>query len=181
LTKNKKSFAEGVAVKLIEPSNNRVIPFCEHFGVCGGCKWQMLPYSFQLQYKQEQVQDQLIRIGGLSLPAIQPILGSHNTTYYRNKLEFTFGAQRYLSAEEIAQHEGASILSEKALGFHAPKLFDKIVPINQCYLQPEPSNAILKTLKEYTQAKNLAYYDFKKQEGWLRNVIIRVATTGEVL
>ncbi len=181
VTKNKKSYAEGRMTRLIAPSPLRSEPFCIHFGICGGCKWQMLPYSKQLEYKQQQVEDQLKRIGHIELPPIMPILGSQSERFYRNKLEFTFGSKRYYSFEEIAAANGAEIPVEPALGFHAPGLFDKIVPVRNCFLQPDPSNKILNVLREYTKVHQLPYYDFRAQEGWLRNVIIRVATTGEVL
>ncbi len=181
LTKNKKSWAEGRVMEMLTPSPQRVTPFCPHFGICGGCKWQMIPYSQQLVYKQQQVTDQLRRISHVDLPEVMPILGSPNDKYYRNKLEFTFSTKRYYTFEEIAAANGAKIENEPALGFHAPGLFDKVVPIHTCYLQPEPTNILLSVLRKYTEANNLQYYDHRGQQGWLRNVIIRVATTGEVL
>jgi len=180
ITKDKKSWAQGRVTRLVTPSTLRVQPFCQHFGTCGGCKWQMLPYSQQLVYKQQQVADQLLRIGHVSLPPIQPILGSGMERYYRNKLEFTFSAHRYLTFEEIADRD-EKIAPVPALGFHAPGLFDKVVEIKTCYLQPEPTNTLLTLLREYTEARQLPYYNFKEQNGWLRNVVLRVATTGEVL
>lgn len=179
--KNKKSFAEGIAINLIEPSDLRVEPFCEHFGVCGGCKWQMLPYQKQLEYKQQQVADQLKRIGHLELPEIMPISGSPKERYYRNKLEFTFSAHRYRTREELDAAGDKDLPQEKALGFHAPGMFDKVVEINQCYLQEEPTNTLLNVLREYTEKHDLPYYDHRAHTGWLRNIIIRVARTGEVL
>lgn len=181
VVKQKKSWAEGRVLELVTPSPDRTEPFCPHFGVCGGCKWQMVPYEQQIAYKQQQVTDQLERIGHISLPPMDPILGSPLQRYYRNKLEFTFSTQRYRTNEEIKAANGAAFEPEPALGFHAPGLFDKVVPINTCYLQPEPSNAILNTLKHYAEAHNLPYYDYRAQYGWLRNVVIRVARTGEVL
>ena len=180
IMKDKKSWAEGRLLKLVEPSPFRIEPFCQHFGVCGGCKWQMLPYSMQLQYKQQQVIDQLKRIGHLELPGMQPIIGSPHERHYRNKLEFTFSAQRYLTFEEV-QNRDEHYVPEPALGFHAPGLFDKVVAISTCYLQNEPTNLLVNTLRAYTEERKLPYYDYKAQYGWLRNVIIRVATTGEVL
>lgn len=179
--KNKKSYAEGKVLKLVQPSPLRVEPFCPHFGVCGGCKWQMLPYEQQLQYKQQQVADQLKRIGHVELPPIQPILGSPVQTNYRNKLEFTFCTHRYRTQEELKAAEGEVLAPEPALGFHAPGLFDKVVPINECYLQPEPTNTLLKVLREYTEQHALPYYDHRMHTGWLRNIMLRVARTGEVL
>ncbi len=181
ITKNKKNWAEGTMTGLVSPSEQRIEPFCTHFGICGGCKWQMLPYQQQLAYKQQQVADQLQRIGHIELPPIQPILGSQYERHYRNKLEFTFSAHRYRTFEELQAAGDAVLPQEHALGFHAPGLFDKVVPIHTCYLQNEPTNLLLKVLREYTEARQLSYYDYRAQQGWLRNVIIRVATTGEVL
>lgn len=180
IIKDKKSWAQARATRLVTPSPMRVQPFCSHFGVCGGCKWQMLPYSQQLAYKQQQVADQLSRIGHVDLPPIMPILGSENERYYRNKLEFTFSEHRYRTFEEI-QDRSEKLPHQPALGFHAPGLFDKVVEIDQCYLQPEPTNTLLTVLRSYTQQRKHLYYDYKAQYGWLRNVIIRVATTGQVL
>lgn len=183
LGKSKKSFAEGRAVAILVPSPDRIAPFCPHFGVCGGCKWQMLPYAQQLVYKQQQAGDQLNRLSGIPLPEIAPIVGSEADRYYRNKLEFTFCAQRYFTDEEIqnARTLDVPLEQEPALGFHAPGRFDKVVPIQTCYLQPEPTNILLAALRRYTEEKGLPYYHPRTHEGWLRNVIIRVATTGEVL
>lgn len=178
--KDKKSWAQGRMTELVTPSPLRIAPFCQHFGVCGGCKWQMLPYKQQLIYKQQQVTDQLQRIGQVELPDVQPIIGSPHERYYRNKLEFTFSAQRYRSFEEIAVRN-EKFTPEPALGFHAPGLFDKVVEIHTCYLQHEPTNILLNVLRQYTVAKKLPYYDLKAHTGWLRNVVIRVTTTGEVL
>ena len=181
LTKSKKSWAEGKVTELVVPSSLRAVPFCQHFGVCGGCKWQMLPYAQQLIYKQQQVEDQLKRIGQVALPEVQPILGSHKEKYYRNKLEFTFSAQRYRTNEEIQAANGALLPKEHALGFHAPGLFDKVVPIYTCYLQDEPTNLLLEVLRTYTEKKGHKYYDYRLQDGWLRNVILRRTKAGEVL
>lgn len=180
VTKDKKSWAQGRMTKLVKPSELRVEPFCQHFGVCGGCKWQMLPYSKQLEYKQQQVEDQLKRIGHVELPEIQKISGSAYERFYRNKLEFTFSSQRYRTFEEIAARS-EKFEPEPALGFHAPGLFDKVVEIHTCYLQHEPTNTLLKVLRDYTKANNLSYHDIKQHTGWLRNVTIRVTTTNQVL
>jgi 23S rRNA (uracil1939-C5)-methyltransferase len=183
LSKSKQSYAEGKALAITGPSPDRVAPFCPHFGVCGGCKWQMLPYEKQAAYKQQQVHDQLTRISGIPLPEINPIIGADadKTRYYRNKLEFTFSATRYFTPAEIARADESGLVQEPALGFHAPGLFDKVVPIHTCYLQPEPTNILLNILRTYTEALGLSYYDFRKQQGWLRNVIIRVARSSEVM
>jgi 23S rRNA (uracil1939-C5)-methyltransferase len=180
IIKDKKSWAQGRTTRLVQPSPQRIDAFCQHFGVCGGCKWQMLPYQQQLVYKQQQVADQLSRIGQVALPPIEPIIGSPHERYYRNKLEFTFSASRYRTFEEIGER-AEKFTPEPALGFHAPGLFDKVVEIRTCYLQQDPTNTLLTVLREYTTAKGFAYYDFKAHTGWLRNVVIRVATTGEVL
>jgi 23S rRNA (uracil1939-C5)-methyltransferase len=180
IIKDKKSWAQGRTTRLVEPSPQRIEPFCQHFGVCGGCKWQMLPYSQQLIYKQQQVSDQLQRIGNVELPEIQTIIGSPHERYYRNKLEFTFSTNRYLTFAEIANRE-EKIAPVPALGFHAPGIFDKVVEIQTCYLQQEPTNQLLTELRTYTEERNLPYYDFKVQYGWLRNVVIRITSTGEVL
>ncbi|MCC6185560.1 MAG: 23S rRNA (uracil(1939)-C(5))-methyltransferase RlmD [Chitinophagaceae bacterium] len=181
ITKNKKSFAEGRMARLVSPSPLRVTPFCTHFGVCGGCKWQMLPYENQLLYKQQQVADQMRRIGHVTLPEIEPIAGSERTTFYRNKLEFTFSNKRYRTVEELSELGDKEVPQEQGLGFHAPGLFDKVVPVHYCHLQSEPSNKILNTLRKYTEEHSLPYYDFRAHTGYMRNVTIRVATTGEVL
>jgi len=179
--KDKKSFAEGKALKILEFSKDRVTPFCEHFGICGGCKWQMLPYEKQLEYKQQQVQDQLERLGNIELPIIKPIIGSDRQRFYRNKLEFTFCDQPYLTREEINASEGMEIKRTPVLGFHAPGMFDKVVDINFCHLQDEPTNKIKNLVRQLALAHNFEFYSPRKQEGWLRNMIIRVTTTNEVM
>lgn len=181
ITKNKKSYAEAKMTRMVQPSALRIDAFCEHFGVCGGCKWQMLPYERQLEFKQQQVYDQLRRIGHIELPEMSPILGSPEQRYYRNKLEFTFSSKRYHTREELIVAGDEPLPQEQALGFHAPGLFDKVVPVKQCYLQAAPTNEILTVLRNYSEQHQLPYYDFRSHEGWLRNVVIRVATTGEVL
>lgn len=180
LSKNKKDWAEGKAVHIHSFSDTRVAPFCQHFGTCGGCKWQMLPYSLQLEYKQQQVADHLQRIGKLALPPMEPILGSAHTEHYRNKLEFTFSNKAYLTNEEIKANNG-EIPVKPALGFHVPKLFDKVLDINTCYLMQEPVNLIRNTIREYAIKHELTFYDIRAQQGWLRNLIIRLCTTGEIM
>src|SRR5690606_5731811 len=143
LQKNKKDWAEGRVIHFHEFSENRVDPFCEHFGVCGGCKWQMLPYEKQLQYKLHEVEEQLRRIGKIALPSVAPIIGCAEDTHYRNKLEFTFSNKRYLLPEEVLNLP--DIPQQNALGFHVPKIFDKVVDIQTCYLMPEPANLIRNT------------------------------------
>ena len=180
LSKNKKEWAEGKAIHFHTWSTDRVTPFCGHFGVCGGCKWQMLPYEKQLQYKQNEVEQNLRRIGKVNLPAIQPIIGCAETAHYRNKLEFTFSNKRYLLPEEIAAKD-AVIDQENALGFHVPRLFDKIIDITTCHLMHEPVNAIKNTIRDFAQKHNYTFYDIRLHQGWLRTLIIRIATTGEVM
>lgn len=178
LHKNKKDWAEGRAVFFHEYSKDRVQPFCEHFGTCGGCQWQMLPYEKQLFYKQQQVVDTLHHIGKLELPETNPIIGADETKFYRNKLEFTFSNRSYLSEEEIKEK---GLYPKDGLGFHLPKLFDKVLDIHACHLQADPSNKIRNTVREFALKKGYSFYDHRAQTGWLRNLIIRTTTTGEVM
>ncbi|NSL89556.1 23S rRNA (uracil(1939)-C(5))-methyltransferase RlmD [Chitinophaga sp. Mgbs1] len=180
LSKNKKDWAEGKAIHIHSYSDKRITPFCQHFGVCGGCKWQMMPYSLQLEYKQQQVADHLQRIGRLQLPEMSPILGSAHTQHYRNKLEFTFSNKAYLTNEEIQANNG-EIPVKPALGFHVPKLFDKVLDINTCYLMQEPVNLIRNTIRDYAISHDLSFYNIRSQEGWLRNLVVRLCTTGEIM
>ena len=177
--KKRTSFMEAVPIKFHKYSDIRIDAFCEHFGVCGGCKWQNLPYKEQLQYKQQQVIDNLERIGKVELPEIDFILPSEKTTFYRNKLEYTFSNKRWLTKDEINTKD--ELDRNNALGFHVPKIWDKIVNINKCYLQKEPSNAIRLEIKKFADENNLSYFDLRKQEGLLRNVIIRTSTTDELM
>lgn len=179
LSKNKKEWAEGKAVHFHSFSKDRVAPFCQHFGVCGGCKWQMLPYEKQVVYKQQEVTQNLKRIGKVALPEMEPILGCEQTSRYRNKLEFTFSNKRYLTNEEIAA--GGDLPQENALGFHVPRLFDKIIDINTCHLMAEPANAIKNTIRDFAKENDYTFYDIREHQGWLRTLIIRVVTTGEVM
>ncbi|MHB1920873.1 MAG: 23S rRNA (uracil(1939)-C(5))-methyltransferase RlmD [Chitinophagaceae bacterium] len=180
IRRNKKDWAEGKVHIFHSFSCERVPPFCEHFGVCGGCQWQMLPYEKQLKYKQQQVDDQLQRIGKIPLPPISPILGCHPHTHYRNKLEFTFSDRAYLTAEEITAHAGV-IVERNALGFHIPGLFDKVLDITTCHLQKEPANLIKNCIRDYALDHQLPFFDLRLQEGWLRNLVLRICTTGEVM
>ncbi|WP_336514964.1 23S rRNA (uracil(1939)-C(5))-methyltransferase RlmD [Pollutibacter soli] len=182
LTKSKKDWAEGKVQEIIEYSTQRTDPFCEHFGVCGGCKWQMLPYELQLKYKQEEVEQQLRRIGKVKLPPIQPILGSEKTRYYRNKLEFTFSSKRFIPYSVARSGESLSDDQLKpALGFHVPGIFDKVVDVQQCFLQDDPSNAIRNEARSFALANDFSFYDIRNHAGWLRNLMVRVCTTGEVM
>jgi 23S rRNA (uracil1939-C5)-methyltransferase len=179
VTRDRKRFREARAVKIHTYSPDRVAPFCDHFGVCGGCKWQNLPYEKQLFYKHKQVADQLARIGKVELPEILPIKGSAKTTYYRNKLEFTFSSQRWLTPEEINTPD--EIKREGALGFHIPGLFDKVLNIEKCWLQNDLSNAIRNKIREYAVENGLEFFDIRNQQGLLRNLIIRTTSIGEVM
>jgi len=179
VTNNRKNFMEGHVVKWHKYSPNRIEPFCSHFGLCGGCKWQNLPYEEQLKFKQKQVTDQLKRIGKLELPAILPIIGSKNITHYRNKLEFTFSDSRWLTREEIEQ--AGEIERVPALGYHIPGRFDKVFDVSNCYLQPEPSNSIRLAVRNYAIKHGIPFLNLYNKQGLLRNLIIRTASTGEVM
>nr|WP_139237240.1 23S rRNA (uracil(1939)-C(5))-methyltransferase RlmD [Pontibacter akesuensis] len=178
ITRKKKTFLEAEAVAFHELSELRVQPFCEHFGTCGGCKWQHIGYDTQLYYKQKQVKDNLERIGKVPLPEFDPILGSAKTRYYRNKLEYTFSNNGWLTKEQINSSEE---FDRNALGFHIPGRFDKILDIKHCYLQPDPSNAIRLEVKRYAREHSLPFIDLVKHVGYMRNLIIRTANTGEVM
>ncbi len=175
----RRRFMEGVVVNYVKRSELRAEPFCAHFGVCGGCKWQNLPYSEQLNFKTEQVRDQLSRIGHLTLPEIAPCLGSQKTDFYRNKLEYTFAPKRWLTYEEIASSD--EIAAEPALGFHIPGMFDKILDIDKCWLQAEPSNPIRLEIKRYCIENEYSMYDAREHQGLMRNIVIRTASTGDVM
>jgi len=179
LLKNKKDWAESVPVHVHQYSADRVDPFCSHFGVCGGCQWQMLPYEKQLQYKQKQVEETLKRIGKVNLPVVQPILGAAATRGYRNKIEYTFGNKRFLLKEEL--HDEAISGQQDVAGFHVRGLFDKVVDIDTCYLQEEPTNLIRKAVKEFGHANGLTFYDIRNHSGFLRTMQIRLCRTGEIM
>ncbi len=179
ITKNKKDWAEGKAINFTEYSKERTDPFCIHFGICGGCKWQMLPYEKQLQYKQQEAEQVLKRIGKTELPDVLPIIGSDNIIYYRNKLDFTFSNRRYLTNEEI--NKSLQIPQENALGYHAPGIFDKIIDIKECWLMDEINNLIRNTIRGYAIEKKLSYYDIKEHTGFLRNIILRYSSTAELM
>lgn len=185
LYKNKKDWAEGYPLVFHELSPKRAVPFCEHYGDCGGCQWQSVPYEEQLKFKFRQVQDALQRIGKVPLPEFMPILGGEADRYYRNKLEYTFGTYRYVPEKEFQATKSETNVPEiskvGAAGFHAKGLFDKVVDITQCYLQPEPTNAIREAIRDYAKANELAYYDVRHHTGYLRNVQLRICTTGEVM
>jgi len=177
--RKRKSYREAIVTRYIQYSDLRVDPFCSHFGTCGGCKWQHLPYKEQLKYKEQQVLDSLKRIGKIQVEKIDPILGSEHTELYRNKLEYTFSNHRWLTAEETADEN--AVHDRNALGFHVPGRFDRIVDVEKCYLQEEPSNKIRNIAKEFAQKHNLSFYDHNTNEGLLRNLIVRTTTTGEIM
>lgn len=178
IQRKKKSFAEANVLELKTPSLHRIEAFCKHFGVCGGCKWQHMTYDAQLFYKQKSVEDALTRIGKVDTSSIEAILPSENTTYYRNKLEYTFSNQRWLTPEEISSNEE---FERNALGFHVPLRFDKILTIDHCYLQADPSNAIRNSLSDFAIQKGISFYDLRRHEGALRNLIIRNTSIGELM
>lgn len=175
----RRRFMEGYIVNYIKKSPLREEPVCEHYGTCGGCKWQHLPYGEQLRFKQRQVADQLGRIGKIELPAVSPILGSAKTLFYRNKLEFTFSNKRWLTAEEIAS--GDEIADSLALGFHIPNLFDKVLDIRKCWLQDDPSNPIRLAVREFCLENGYSFYNIREHRGLMRNLIVRTSTTGETM
>lgn len=171
IVSKKRRFYEGRAVKFHKYSDLRTQPLCQHFGICGGCRWQNLDYKYQLNFKQKQVLDSFKRIGHLDFPELLPILPSENIYYYRNKLEYTFSSLRWLSPDEITSD--SSDINRDALGFHIPGLFDKVLDIDTCYLQPEPTNAIRNGLREFAKQNMLTFYNIRKFEGDLRNIIVR--------
>jgi len=177
--RKRKGVMRGKVLEFHELSDDRVEPFCEHFGVCGGCKWQHLSYEAQLRHKHQVVADALLRIGKLDIGEFRPIMGSEQTTYYRNKMEFSFSNRRWLTAEELNDPEVD--MEANVLGLHAPGAFDKVIDITQCWLQPDPSNHLRNTARDLAQEQNLSFYDARKHEGFLRNMMLRVADTGEVL
>lgn len=178
VTKKRKKYMEGQPVFFHKYSEMRVPAFCEHFGVCGGCKWQNIPYDKQLELKQQEVIDNLTRLGHIELPEVDQIIPSEKTRNYRNKLEFTFSAKRYLTKEELDNKE---ILKTPALGFHVPRLFDKVVDVKDCHLQKEPSNEIRQCVKDYITENEVSHFDIRDQSGFLRNLIIRTSSTGEIM
>lgn len=179
ITKKKKNYMEGYILALKKPSDHRLEPFCKYFGICGGCKWQPLPYPMQLQAKQQQVYDQLVRIGHLQVPEIQPIIGSEKTTNYRNKLEFTFSERRW-----IYENEDPDVLSPEqrlGLGFHVGRFFDKVLDIDCCHLQPSPSNEIRNFIRQYAIANGLSFFNIREHHGFLRTMVVRNNEKGEVM
>ena len=184
IRRKKHSFAEGEVVRFITYSKVRAIPFCEHFGVCGGCKWQNLPYEEQLKFKQQQVYDQLHRIGKVELPEFRPILGSVKTQEYRNKLDFGCANKRYLTKEQIQtlpNDESQSLKDVPAIGFHITGAFDKILPIEKCWLMDDLHNQIRNDIRDYAMEHGISFFDLRAQVGLLRDVIIRNSASGELM
>ncbi|MBS1762499.1 MAG: 23S rRNA (uracil(1939)-C(5))-methyltransferase RlmD [Bacteroidetes bacterium] len=179
ITKSKKDWAEGRAVEIKTPSANRVEPFCIHFGTCGGCKWQMLPYDQQLQYKQQETEDNLRKISKTSIPPLLPIVGCDSTVFYRNKLEFTFSNKRFLTSEEMNKTEIQ--IQQNALGYHVAGLFDKVLDISECWLMDGINNKLRNSIRDYALKNELEFYDIRNHTGWLRNIIIRNCSTGELM
>ena len=177
--RKKNHYAEAVAVKIHEKSPMRVEPFCQHYGVCGGCKWQCLAYEDQIKYKQKQVFDNLTRIGKVELPEFRPILGSEKNMFYRNKLEYTFSNKRWLTEEEVKQDVKYDQMN--AVGFHIPGAFDKVLAIEKCWLQDDISNRIRNSIRDYAYAHNYPFFDLRTQEGMLRNMMVRTSSTGELM
>ena len=177
--RKKNHYAEAVAVKFHEYSPVRAVPFCQHYGICGGCKWQCLPYTEQIKYKQKQVTDNLTRIGKIELPEISPIIGSEKTEFYRNKLEFTFSNKRWLTEEEVK--EDVKYDQMNAVGFHIPGAFDKVLAIEKCWLQDDIGNQIRNAIRDYAYEHNYSFFNLRSQEGMLRNLMIRTSSTGELM
>lgn len=177
--KKSKKYYEGIVERIVKPSKDRLEPFCEHFGVCGGCKWQPLPYSMQLEAKRQQVYDQLVRLGHLEVPEIRPTLPSDNTRYYRNKLEFTFSSKRWLLKDE--DPENVPAIDRMGLGFHVGKFFDKVLDIRHCCLQKDPSNAIRLFIKDYCVRNGLDFFNIRQNVGYVRNMFIRTTDTGDLM
>ena len=177
--KRKKNYMEGRIVRIKKPSEHRLEPFCKHFGVCGGCKWQILPYEMQLQAKERQVWDQFVRLGHLEVPGISPIIGSDNIKYYRNKLEFTFSSRRWFFHDE--DPESVPEKERSGLGFHVGKFFDKVLDIEHCYLQKEPSNEIRNFIRTYAREHDFEFFDIRENRGFIRNMFVRTNEAGDVM
>ncbi|MCR5298665.1 MAG: 23S rRNA (uracil(1939)-C(5))-methyltransferase RlmD [Paludibacteraceae bacterium] len=188
ITKKKHNYMEGRIVRFVQKSDKRTEPFCEHFGICGGCKWQHLPYAMQTACKQQQIIDNLTRIGKVELPDVMPILGSAETVGYRNKLEFSASNKRWMPIEELQQIKerqanGEEITPEEmyGLGFHIPRLFDKVLDIRKCWLQDDIQNQIRLTIKRFCIENRITFFDLRQQIGFLRGVIVRTTSTGELM
>ena len=177
--KKRKSFMEGRAVKFHSYSDLRREAVCEHFGLCGGCKWQFMDYKHQLRFKQKEVEDSLIRLGGIDIPSISPILGCKDEFRYRNKMDYAFTNKRWITTEE--RGTGEEVLERNGVGFRVSGFWDKVINLNECHLQAEPSNAIRKAARDYALEHELEFFDFAEKEGFLRNLIIRTSSTGEIM
>lgn len=177
--KKRKAYYEGKAVNFHSFSEDRIEPICEHFGACGGCKWQNMKYEKQLFYKHQEVYNNLKRIGKIELPEFEPILGSKEQFFYRNKMEFSFSNARWLTEEEVKS--GDDLVRENALGFHIPKMWDKILDIQKCFLQPDPSNDIRNSIREFANANGMEFFNPREQSGFLRSLMMRTAGTGELM
>lgn len=181
LTRKKNKYAEGKPARFVKYSSDRVEAFCEHFGVCGGCKWQILPYAEQLKYKQKQVTDNLTRIGKVELPDIMPILGSEKTQFYRNKLEFTFSNKKWLTQEQLEAGISFDDMNMNAVGFHIPGCFDKVLDIRKCWLQDDISNRIRNFVRQHCCDRGYTFFDLRNRGGLMRTLIVRTSTTGELM
>ena len=179
IVKKKKNYMEGRVIKFHSYGEKRCEAMCEHYGTCGGCKWQILPYDEQIRYKQKQVVDNLTRLGHVELPEITPILGSEKTYFYRNKLEYTFSNRKWLTMEDMQKEHKPEELN--GVGFHIPGMFDKVLDINKCWLQDDISNQIRNEIRRYAQEKRLTFFDLRNQEGFLRTLMIRTTSTGELM
>ncbi len=179
ITRKHHNYYEGFISRIVKPSKDRIEPFCEHFGICGGCKWQPLPYPLQLEAKRRQVEDQLVRLGHLKVPEIRPTLPSDRTVYYRNKLEFTFSSRRWFMKDE--DPESLPPEEKVGLGFHVGKFFDKVLDIRKCYLQKDPSNDIRLFCKEYASSHGLDFFNIRENTGFIRNMFVRTTDTGDLM
>ncbi len=179
ITRKHHNYYEGYVAKIVTPSKDRIEPFCSHFGTCGGCKWQPLPYELQLESKRKQVEDQLVRLGHLTVPEIRPTLPSDKTIYYRNKLEFTYSNKRWFPWG--VDPDSVPAEDKMGLGFHVGKLFDKVLDIERCYLQKDPSNDIRLFCKEYAVSHGLEFFDIRENKGFIRNMFIRTTDTGDLM
>jgi len=179
VTKKKSHFMEARAIDIVKYSDKRTEAFCEHYGICGGCKWQILPYDEQLKYKKKEVEGNLTRIGKIELPEIEDTLGSAKTQFYRNKLEFTFSNKRWRTYEEM--NEGKQFDTMNAVGFHIPGQFDKVLDINKCWLQDDISNRLRNEIRRYALEKDLTFFDLRNHEGFLRTMMVRTTSTGELM
>lgn len=178
VTKIKSSFLEAVVENVEQPSDDRVDPFCRHFGLCGGCSWQHIRYDVQLRYKQQQVIDHLERIGGLELHGVRPILGSGQTQGYRNRLDFTCTASRWMTREEL---DLGAVMGQPGIGFHIPRMYDRVFDLEHCHLMPEPVNAIRNRMREVAIQAGITFFDLRRQVGWLRTITVRQTSAGDIM